>query len=191
MLDNLSRSSGPLKTLTETWLVHSIGRGDTARILEPLLLTLLDPSTARVSVLHCKIDLCDVIETSNNNYRGFDDRASRSKCHKTFCIALRSRKGLRPSLIFQLDYEGGRLGLAPSLFAKISLGWKCKPGSKHSSLSCQKVNGSTKSFYNVVHSSRFHKVFAITAANGEVIHHVTGGGAESDKYWTDNQVSIS
>ena len=55
MLDNLNTTSGPLKTLTETWLVHSIGRGDTARILEPLLVSLLDPSTARVSVLHCKV----------------------------------------------------------------------------------------------------------------------------------------
>ena len=111
MLDNLNRLSGPLKTLTEKWLVHSIGRGDTARILEPLLLSLLDPSTARVSVLHCKIDLCDVIETPN--VCAIDDRTS---------------------------------------------------------------------------TSRVHKVYAITAANGEVIHHVSGGGADLDRSWTESQV---
>ena len=45
MLDNLNKSSGPLKTLTETWLVHSVSREDLARILEPLLLTLLGKGT--------------------------------------------------------------------------------------------------------------------------------------------------
>jgi hypothetical protein len=80
MLDNLDQSSGPLKTLTETWLVHSLTRGDLFRILEPHLLTLLDPrlnirngvcskeksllkllfvfSTARVSVIHCLVEIC-------------------------------------------------------------------------------------------------------------------------------------
>jgi len=80
MLDNLNKISGPLKTLTETWLVHSMTRGDLARILEPLLLTLLDPSTARVSVLHCKIDLCDTIETKSSNNE--DDERASSRVHK-------------------------------------------------------------------------------------------------------------
>ena len=111
MIDNLNRFSGPLKTLTEKWLVHSIGRGDIARILEPLLLTLLDPSTSRVSVLHCKIDLCDIIETPTVS--SMDDRTS---------------------------------------------------------------------------VSRVHKVYAIAAANGEVIHHVSGGGSDFDRGWADNQV---
>ena len=56
MLDNLNMSSGPLKTLSQSWLVHAMARGDVARIMEPLFLTLLDPTTARISVLHCKID---------------------------------------------------------------------------------------------------------------------------------------
>ena len=64
MLDNLNKSSGPLKTLTETWLVHSVSREDLARILEPLLLTLLgtverqnldtqNPENAEIRSCHC------------------------------------------------------------------------------------------------------------------------------------------
>lgn len=56
MLDNLSITSGPLKTLSQSWLVHAMSRGDVARIMEPLFLTLLDPSTARVSVFHSRIE---------------------------------------------------------------------------------------------------------------------------------------
>ena len=56
MLDNLNTlSSGPLKTLSQSWLVHAMARGDVARILEPLLITLLDPTTARVSILFCHV----------------------------------------------------------------------------------------------------------------------------------------
>ncbi len=79
MLDNRDTSTGPLKPLTETWLVKAMCRGDMARILEPLLLTLLDPSTARVSVLHCKIDQCDAIEANNN---GSSDERSNPRMHK-------------------------------------------------------------------------------------------------------------
>ena len=39
MLDNLSASCGPLKTLSQSWLVHAMARGDVARIMEPLLIT--------------------------------------------------------------------------------------------------------------------------------------------------------
>ena len=44
-------------------------------------------------------------------------------------------------------------------------------------------------YYSQTTSLRLHKVFAITAANGEVIHHVTGGGGvEADRKWNDQQV---
>lgn len=56
MLDNLNMSGGPLKVLSQSWLVHAMTRGDVGRIMEPLFLTLLDPCTARVSVLHCSLD---------------------------------------------------------------------------------------------------------------------------------------
>ena len=55
MLDNLNMTSGSLKVLSQSWLVHSMTRGDVGRIMEPLFLTLLDPGTARVSVLHCNL----------------------------------------------------------------------------------------------------------------------------------------
>jgi len=48
-------TGGPLKVLSQSWLVHAMTRGDVGRIMEPLFLTLLDPCTARVSVLHCSL----------------------------------------------------------------------------------------------------------------------------------------
>ncbi len=64
MLDNLNLSSGPLKALSQSWLVHAMAKGDIARLMEPLFLTLLDPSTARVSVLHAKIEQIDTVDGS-------------------------------------------------------------------------------------------------------------------------------
>ena len=55
MLDNLNLSTGPLRALSQSWLVHAMARGDVARIMEPLLITLLDPTTARVSILFCHV----------------------------------------------------------------------------------------------------------------------------------------
>jgi hypothetical protein len=59
MLDNLNLSSGPLRALSQSWLIHAMARGDIARLMEPLFITLLDPSTARVSVLHAKVELLE------------------------------------------------------------------------------------------------------------------------------------
>lgn len=67
MLDNLNLSSGPLKALSQSWLVHAMARGDMARLMEPLFLTLLDPSTARVSVLHATIEHLDTVDASEGN----------------------------------------------------------------------------------------------------------------------------
>ena len=39
----------PTRSLTKMWVSHSLEQGDIGRILEPLLLLLLHPSTARVS----------------------------------------------------------------------------------------------------------------------------------------------
>lgn len=56
MLDNLQLpDSSALKVETQNWLLHSILRGDVHRLLDPILMMLLDPATARVSVLHVRI----------------------------------------------------------------------------------------------------------------------------------------
>ncbi|XP_026688016.1 protein dopey-1 homolog [Diaphorina citri] len=56
MLDNLQLSENcPLKVEAQVWLLHSIMRGDIHRLLDPLLMMLLDPATARLSVLHARI----------------------------------------------------------------------------------------------------------------------------------------
>ena len=47
MLDALQNDTHPCRALTQTWLTHAIERGDVARILEPILLILLHPDTAR------------------------------------------------------------------------------------------------------------------------------------------------
>ena len=48
MLDSLQSDTHPCSALAQTWLTHSVQRGDVARILEPLLLILLHPDTARL-----------------------------------------------------------------------------------------------------------------------------------------------
>lgn len=52
MLDNLALpDSSPLKLTAQSWLLHTLMRGDVPHLLDPLLLPLLAPTTARVSVL--------------------------------------------------------------------------------------------------------------------------------------------
>ena len=55
-MDSLECPDCMIRSVTQTWLVHAIDRGDIARLLEPILLVLLHPATARVSVqfLHTK-----------------------------------------------------------------------------------------------------------------------------------------
>lgn len=55
MLDNLGRETGPQKAISQAWLNHSLQRGDIARFLEPILLILLHPDSARVSVQHVNV----------------------------------------------------------------------------------------------------------------------------------------
>ncbi|XP_059152409.1 protein dopey-1-like [Physella acuta] len=52
VLDSLKEESSITKTLAMTWLTHVIQRGDTSRVLQPLLLMLLHPDTARISIQH-------------------------------------------------------------------------------------------------------------------------------------------
>lgn len=64
MLDNLLLvESCPLKLLAQSWLLHSFLRGDISRLLDPLLLMLLDPVTARMSVLHVSIEHSNTVLT--------------------------------------------------------------------------------------------------------------------------------
>ncbi|XP_014250328.1 protein dopey-1 homolog isoform X1 [Cimex lectularius] len=57
MLDNLKLPNRDcLRIEAEEWLMHSLLHGDIHRIMDPLLYILLDSSTARLSVLHIKIN---------------------------------------------------------------------------------------------------------------------------------------
>lgn len=47
VLDGLHQDLHPCRTLAETWITHSVQRGDIARLLEPVLLILLHADTAR------------------------------------------------------------------------------------------------------------------------------------------------
>ena len=44
-----------MRCISSRWVEQCLARGDAARMLEPLLLSLLDPGTARVSVLHAGV----------------------------------------------------------------------------------------------------------------------------------------
>ncbi|CAL1528923.1 unnamed protein product [Lymnaea stagnalis] len=55
VLDSLKEETSITKTLAMTWLTHVIQRGDTSRVLQPLLLMLLHPDTARISIQHVSV----------------------------------------------------------------------------------------------------------------------------------------
>ncbi|XP_054267327.1 protein dopey-1 homolog [Macrosteles quadrilineatus] len=76
MLDNLQLpDSSALKVEAQNWLLHSLLRGDIHRLLDPIMMMLLDPATARVSVLHVRIQQHD--ETSQTDTANADDKTPR------------------------------------------------------------------------------------------------------------------
>lgn len=52
MLDSLTCTDGAISAAAQGWLVRALSLGDVARILEPVLLLLLQPKTQRTSI-HC------------------------------------------------------------------------------------------------------------------------------------------
>jgi hypothetical protein len=70
ILDNLQNTEKPnLQLLAESFLTHSLLHGDIPRIINPILVKLLAPNTARVSIRHVNINDSDVqseITTQDN-----------------------------------------------------------------------------------------------------------------------------
>lgn len=52
VLDSLGSSDGAIGAAAQGWLVRALSLGDAARILEPVLLLLLQPKTQRTTI-HC------------------------------------------------------------------------------------------------------------------------------------------
>lgn len=55
VLDSLKEESSTAKSLTITWLTQVVQRGDISRVLRPILLMLLHPDTARISIQHVNV----------------------------------------------------------------------------------------------------------------------------------------
>ncbi|KAL3881558.1 hypothetical protein ACJMK2_027984, partial [Sinanodonta woodiana] len=55
VLDSLKVEASPVKILAATWLTHVVQHGDISRVMEPFLMMLLHPDTARVSIQHVNI----------------------------------------------------------------------------------------------------------------------------------------
>ncbi|CAG5136270.1 unnamed protein product [Candidula unifasciata] len=70
MLDSLKEESSITKTLALTWLTHVIQQGDINRVLQPLLLTLLHPDTARVSIQHVDLDKAKRVSLFDTGQKG-------------------------------------------------------------------------------------------------------------------------
>lgn len=67
MLDNLQLpDNSPLKLHAQSWLLHSLVRGDIARVVDPVLTMLLDASTCRMSVLHVSIQHSNTVLTKED-----------------------------------------------------------------------------------------------------------------------------
>ncbi|XP_013389897.1 LOW QUALITY PROTEIN: protein dopey-1-like [Lingula anatina] len=67
LLDSLILDSSPTKMLATEWLQHAIQRGDINRVLEPVLLLLLHPDTARISIQHVDIHQPRKVRLSESN----------------------------------------------------------------------------------------------------------------------------
>ncbi|KAG8189706.1 hypothetical protein JTE90_022518 [Oedothorax gibbosus] len=73
MLDNLGKETGPQKAISQGWLNHSLQRGDVARFLEPLLLILLHPDSARVSIQHVSVHCPKKLVSDDRDNQNHED----------------------------------------------------------------------------------------------------------------------
>ena len=55
MISGLRSSRGAVRAVCSSWVEQCVARNDLGRLVEPLLLSLLDTSTARVSVMHSSV----------------------------------------------------------------------------------------------------------------------------------------
>lgn len=67
LLDSLKEDSCLTKTITSQWLTHVVQRSDISRVFVPLLMMLLHPDTARVSVQHVTFNKPRKIKISESN----------------------------------------------------------------------------------------------------------------------------
>lgn len=82
-LDNLELSErNAIKVEAEGWLLHSLLRGDIGRLIDPLILLLLDPCTSRLSVLHAKVS-----PTQNNETHDYSETSSNDPSAKIYAIS--------------------------------------------------------------------------------------------------------
>lgn len=54
VLDSLNSQDGSVSAVGQSWLVRALSLGDVVRILEPVLLLLLDPKTQRTRIQNVK-----------------------------------------------------------------------------------------------------------------------------------------
>ncbi|XP_058800674.1 protein dopey-1 isoform X2 [Phymastichus coffea] len=67
LLDNLQLpDNSPLKLQSQSWLLHCLVRNDISRIVNPVLMMLLDSSTCRMSVLHVSIQHSNIVLTKSD-----------------------------------------------------------------------------------------------------------------------------
>lgn len=82
-LDNLELGErNAIKVEAEGWLLHSLLRGDISRLIDPLILLLLDPCTSRLSVLHAKVS-----PTQNNETHDYSETSSNDPSAKIYAIS--------------------------------------------------------------------------------------------------------
>lgn len=82
-LDNLELGErNAIKVEAEGWLLHSLLRGDIGRLIDPLILLLLDPCTSRLSVLHAKVS-----STQNNESHDYSESSSNDPSAKIYAIS--------------------------------------------------------------------------------------------------------
>ncbi|KAM9486365.1 protein DOP1B isoform 2-T2 [Clarias gariepinus] len=72
VLDSLNSQDGSVSTIGQSWLVRALSLGDVVRILEPVLLLLLDPKTRRTAIQNVKRNF----SAGNWSALGYKDRTN-------------------------------------------------------------------------------------------------------------------
>ncbi|XP_060785440.1 protein dopey-2 isoform X3 [Neoarius graeffei] len=72
VLDSLNSQDGSISAVGQSWLVRALSLGDVVRILEPVLLLLLDPKTQRTAIQNVKRNL----SSGNWNTLSYRDRTN-------------------------------------------------------------------------------------------------------------------
>ncbi|PVD28894.1 hypothetical protein C0Q70_11489 [Pomacea canaliculata] len=125
LLDSLKEEGSTAKSLALTWLTQAVQRGDISRILRPILLMLLHPDTARISIQHVSVQetkktpVSEVDSDSNHeaNIYAISSDGGNVTFHvnhnHSFKASHKSSEDLKSFAMAVMNEKGGQTSTAP------------------------------------------------------------------------------